>query len=73
MKIHDSNVLRAVAKAVSEESRKATKGVKSQGERDRINKEIIDRHHKKIEGAYSRVMLTYFVGVVRGVLRDPEA
>lgn len=73
MKINDSNILRATAKAVAAESAKATKGVKLQGERDRINKEIIDRHHKKIEGAFTRVQLTYFIGVVRGVLRDPEA
>lgn len=72
MKIEDMNILRAVAKSISDESAKATKGVKAQKERDVINAEIIDRNYKKVEGRYSRIQLIYAVGVVRGILRDPS-
>lgn len=73
MKVRDSNILRATAKAVIAESTQKTKGVKLIGDRDRINTEIITRHHKKIEGQFSKVELIYYIGVVKGTLRDPEA
>lgn len=70
MKVWENNVLRAVAKAVIAESKSKTKGVKLQGDRDRINKDIIDRHHAPISAAFTRVQLLYTIGVVRGVLKD---
>lgn len=73
MKIGDSNILRAVAKKVIAESKAATKGVDKVGDRDKINAEIIDRHFKTIQGGYTKSHLIYFIGVARGVLRDPEA
>lgn len=73
MKVRDSNILRATAKAVISESKEKTKGVKLIGDRDRINTEIITRHHKRIEGQFSKVELIYYIGVVKGTLRDPEA
>lgn len=70
MKVWENNVLRSVAKAVIAESKAKTKGVKAQGDRDRINKEIIDRHHKPISAGFTRIQLLYTIGVVRGVLKD---
>jgi len=72
MKIADSNILRAAAKAVVAESKQATAGVKKMAQRDKINAEIIDRQYRKISGGYTKTQLIYFIGVVRGVLRDPE-
>lgn len=71
MNIEDSNLLRNVAKAISKESKEKTKGVKSIAERDVINREIIARHHKPIAAKFTMVQVIYFVGVVRGVMRDP--
>lgn len=73
MKVRDSNILRATAKAVIAESKEKTKGVKLIGERDRINTEILSKHHRKIEGQFTKVELIYYIGVVKGILRDPEA
>jgi len=70
VKVWENNVLRSVAKAVIAESQAKTKGVKAQGDRDRINKEIIDRHHKPISAGFTRIQLLYTIGVVRGVLKD---
>lgn len=71
----DMNILRAVAKQVIKESAEETKPYKAKGylaKRNAINAAILKRHHAKIQGRFSLVELIYAVGVVKGILREPD-
>lgn len=72
MKVQDLNILRAVARECLKEMDAATKGVKSVKDRDAIRVPIIQKHYRKVEGAYRKIELVYAMGVIRGTLKERE-
>lgn len=71
MSCWSSNILRSVARDCVKECAEATKGMKKVGDRDAVYREIISKHHKRVEPSFSRLELTVMIGIVTGRVVDP--